>query len=862
MQKSFQSGIKYKVAAVCFVLGVLVLLIPFSQKGEILKLPETGTDPELEVELTVDKSDVQRDDPTEGEQIVTYQIKVTNLAECIPIPVNLMLVNDKSGSMLDLMDDAKQASIALIQNLDFTIDHAGVVAYADNAYLVQGLTNSESTLINAVNSLSAEGWTNIGDGIGIATNELLAASNASEVSPVIVIFTDGRANRPLGVDPVQYTIDKAAAAKNAGIRIISIAFGAYADQDLMQQVASPGTGNYYFAPTGADMIAIYSEICKDLRGDSPDTEATLDLSVIENIVDIESISQGGTYSNGQLSWDLGTLECLESVILEFSLRVHNNASDLDILNLIATASNSAGYTAQSANAVTTIHAPALNLSKTDNKDEAMPGEELNYEIVVENVGTGNAYGVVITDTLPEAYFGIMPRSISDNGALIQNRIVWDNNGDGYIFDGSFEPTGSILGSSHTFRFSGDVEDSLDPGFYIVHDDVVLTTANGHSQSAFDETEIPYGPDLSITKGSDPPVYTYPGGDVTYTLYIKNNGNVAATGVAVIDDYSEYYLTVVPEGGSVQGGTIVWQVGDFAIDEERTFTYQSHVRDDIVPNSVTIPNEAIVTLREQDINPSDNIALHEIIATKDPVLTITKTSDKTTYEMDEEIEYTIVITNESYADAYNLVLEDLIPFEFDYIPGTAEIDGTSLQDPTGTYELTWEIGDLGQGESVTITFKVKPNDNCTENNYTATAAVSWEDEQGNPFGPASASCTVTVVEADLGIGDIEPGGDTLADALEDIILGNLAKAGSFVYLKVFLGIVLALPLPLMLVFERSEGKKAWKKQRKVRKKKPAKKRKTRVRATKQKRKRAIASKTKKKIKTKKKKVKSKGRKTKK
>jgi uncharacterized repeat protein (TIGR01451 family) len=359
---------------------------------------------------------------------------------------------------------------------------------------------------------------------------------------------------------------------------------------------------------------------------------------------------------------------------------------------------------------------------------------------------------------------------------------------------------------------------LNPGLYTLLNTVLLETSNGFTQEAYDETVIPYGPDLSITKESDPPIYTYPGGEVIFTLTIRNKGNVRATDVVVIDDYSQRYLVVDPEEGYVRNGSIIWEVGDLEVDEEKTLTYLAIVVDEIGANTVTIPNEAIVTLNEPDINESDNIALYEIIATCDPVLSISQTSDKTTYEIDEEVEYTIVITNNSTADAYNIELTDVIQAEFDYIAGSTMVEGVKFSDPSGTNELVWSLGYLASGESVTLTFRVIPNENCSESNYLATANVIWQDEQGESFGPASSECMISIVEEEEvidGIGDIDEGDlvdlvseslDGLIEAASTRIYSNLAKAGTFVYLKVLLGLVLALPLPLILIFSREESSK--------------------------------------------------------
>lgn len=834
MKLSTYKNSKYKILSICFLIGILILIIPLHIRKEIRKLPETGDILQLNIEMAVEQNNIQRDDPTEGSQNIHYTITVRNEAECAQIPVDTILVFDKSGSMRDLISDAKQAGITFIDRLDFAEDQAGIVTYNETAFLNQTLTNSQTDLVNAINSIYASGMTNIGDGIETATNELTSSRHNTAATPVIIIFTDGRANRPGNVNPRQYTIKKATEAKDAGIRIISIAYGTYADQDLMQQIASPGIDNYFWAETGIDMIRIYQAIAENLQGDSPDTQVSIDLSHIENIIDLESISSGGSLAYGELNWNLGTLQCQETAFLEFSLNVNNNARDLDIIDIIASATNSTGDTADSLNAVTTIHAPNFNIYKTDHQDEVMPGDHLDYIIEIQNLGTGNAYDVTVKDILPNEYFNLTYNSISNNGYIDENEeiITWDNEENGYVLDGSFQPIEEGWSNSLSLNFSGEVDENLDAGIYTLLNTVQLETANDYTQEAFDKTDVPYAPDLSITKQSDPPLYTYPEGELIYTLTIANNGNLDAHDITIRDDYDESNMSVNPNEGFVQNGIITWEVDELKIGESQMITYTALINDVINGNNVTIPNESVISSTEPDINEANNIALHEVIVTLVPVLTISKTSNKTTYEIDEEIEYTINIANHSNADAYNVTLEDAIPLEFDYREGSAKFNGEIYNNPQGTNTLIWDLGNLLIDQSIEFVFKLKPNDNCSEGNYINPATITWNNRNGEQQDPQSANCTISVVSGTSISETIDSSKHDSANTTqgENTILGNvlhwtnilsgsLVKAGeALVYLKTLLGFGLALPLPLMLLFESKQKSKKFSKSRKRRIKK--------------------------------------------
>jgi len=114
--------------------------------------------------------------------------------------------------------------------------------------------------------------------------------------------------------------------------------------------------------------------------------------------DISGSTVTGTYA--------GVLGAGESV--SFTLHVHVDAPNgTEIENVaevsgggeVETGNNSASAT------VTVMGQPGLTLVKTVNPEGTIrPGEELTYTIVFENVGTADAYEIVVTDHLPEQIF--------------------------------------------------------------------------------------------------------------------------------------------------------------------------------------------------------------------------------------------------------------------------------------------------------------------------------------------------------------------------------------------------------------------------------------------------------------------------
>jgi Mg-chelatase subunit ChlD len=83
-------------------------------------------------------------------------------------------------------------------------------------------------------------------GEGMEKGRIELANNARrDAKKLMVVMTDGMANRPLGRDPFQYVRDEADAAASAGIPIVAISFSRDADQAIMQEIAATTQGIHF-----------------------------------------------------------------------------------------------------------------------------------------------------------------------------------------------------------------------------------------------------------------------------------------------------------------------------------------------------------------------------------------------------------------------------------------------------------------------------------------------------------------------------------------------------------------------------------------------------------------------------------------
>jgi hypothetical protein len=197
---------------------------------------------------------------------LTIPITITNQgAEEGGNLVDAILVMDRSGSMKDdgcdpwlpgphgtcegdwqPIGNAKIAAKAFVNVVEDSSGEwpnshqVGLVSYSTDVTLDYGLTTDFDAVRNTIDGISADGYTNIGDAIATATQELQDNGRPGSVK-VIVLLSDGEANRPPG-NPKQYAKDQADAActgpsDDDAINFFTVALGTDVDKDLMKYIA-------------------------------------------------------------------------------------------------------------------------------------------------------------------------------------------------------------------------------------------------------------------------------------------------------------------------------------------------------------------------------------------------------------------------------------------------------------------------------------------------------------------------------------------------------------------------------------------------------------------------------------------------
>ncbi len=179
-------------------------------------------------------------------------------------PIDLMLVMDRSGSMLGQpLADSKNAANTLLAALEPT-DHSGLVSYSGSATLDKGLTathtgpSDPTSTEYAVNAMTAGGGTSIAAGITTAHQHMNAHNHGYE--RVMVVLSDGVSNYGA-------TQAAATAAKNQNITLYTIGYGNNINHaELRDAATSP---RHYSNPTNAqELQAVIQDIINQFKGKS------------------------------------------------------------------------------------------------------------------------------------------------------------------------------------------------------------------------------------------------------------------------------------------------------------------------------------------------------------------------------------------------------------------------------------------------------------------------------------------------------------------------------------------------------------------------------------------------------------------
>jgi len=324
------------------------------------------------------------------------------------------------------------------------------------------------------------------------------------------------------------------------------------------------------------------EIC-NAGGTSADNVVLLD-SLPEGVNYLSSTPEG-VYSNGQITWSVGTLTTGDCALYTVEVSVdesvpHNtlleNVSGVSWDNEIATPFGPLYDIAETR----VVAVPELQIDKTGTP-QAFHGDEITYTIEICNVTDYPAPDVVLTDILP---IGLTYVSSNPSGTFDNGIITWNL--------GTIESRECV---SVTITTSVDCD--ISPSSYI---------RNTASTVWRDMEENVYGPvtdtswtsiesAFSLFKYSKPDIVE-PGEIITYKIEWENLGTKTFTGVTLTEMYDNNVEFIEAAPAPDTGTHNQWTIGDLPPWSRGQITITVRVKDDVADKTV-IRNHVHITSAE-------------------------------------------------------------------------------------------------------------------------------------------------------------------------------------------------------------------------------------------------------------------------
>ncbi|QDV71242.1 Large cysteine-rich periplasmic protein omcB precursor [Rosistilla carotiformis] len=459
-------------------------------------------------------------------------------------------------------------------------------------------------------------------------------------------------------------------------------------------------------------------------------------SVATNVVVSDTLPTGLTFASGTASQGtvsnvgnaitglLGTLASGASATITLMTDVASSVSG-SISNTATVTSD--GTETNTANNTATEQTPVgrtidLAVTKQDSVDPVVPGNQMTYTLVVTNNGPSDASGVILTDVLPSGL------------TLVSNTAT----------QGTVSSSGSTVtanlgnlasGATATITLTVNVASSVTAAFT----NTATVTANetdsvAANNTASEPTAVDRQFDLRVEK-SDSADPATPGGTLTYTITVFNDGPSDATGITLTDTLPAGVTFASGSNGLTAAGSVVTaNIASLASGASVPFT----ITVNIDPTATgTLSNTASVsTTTGTELNTTNNSDTETTLLTPSIDLSITKTDSATTVRNGDTLTYTIVVTNSGPSTATGVTVSDPFP---------AGVTVTSVTSTVGTVtntanNVSGTIGTLAPGASATITVLATVN-MATTGTIINTATVSATQTESNTANNSASDTTI-------------------------------------------------------------------------------------------------------------------------
>jgi uncharacterized repeat protein (TIGR01451 family) len=401
-------------------------------------------------------------------------------------------------------------------------------------------------------------------------------------------------------------------------------------------------------------------------------------------------SESSASAQGVL-WSIASLAPGQSVVITVPASVAGTASAGTVLMNTASVTSEENPDPKAATATVTVAAQAdLSLTKLGPQAPIAAGAQFSYTLTISNNGPSAAVNTTLSDPLP-------------NGLSYVSGDNAECSASGQLFSCAFGLLAA--GSSRTVTLT--VKAAVDASGQIANTATVSTDtndpvpANNTSTYAVSFSQMA---DLAITK-TGPSSTVGAGEAVTYTLSISNNGPSDAVN-SVLSDALPVGLTYVSNDSnacSASGQLFTCAFGTLKSGETR-LVHLTVKTDPAISGSFS--NTASLQSDTPDPTTTNNSSTATSVSEQRADVSIRKTSDKTVYLGGDLVTYTLTVHNNGPSTATNVSVEDALPANLNYLPGSVSAGSAICNDPLSSGgQLECSISTIATGADEIITFKM-------------------------------------------------------------------------------------------------------------------------------------------------------------
>ncbi|MFN8470910.1 MAG: DUF11 domain-containing protein [Anaerolineae bacterium] len=368
---------------------------------------------------------------------------------------------------------------------------------------------------------------------------------------------------------------------------------------------------------------------------------------------------------------------------------------------------------------TNTASPTLAITKTVDNTPVSAGDQIGFTINVANNGTGNAFNVAVSDTLPTGT-GI---SWSINPAVSGCSITSG------VLSCSFATLAP--GASKSIHV---VSSTTPSSCGIYNNTATFTSTNGGSGGAQASVNVQC-PNVSVLKtAASSPINA--GDTATFNITVTSSGPGTARSVTLSDTLPSGTWTI---GGanagscSIAAGVLSCSFGDMLANTTKTITLS---RTTTAADCGTISNTATVSATNEPTGSLSDNSSSASITVNCADVKVVKTANPSSISAGSTASFSLVISNIGAGTARNVTLSDTLP------SGTWTISGTNASSCNGGVStvsgtLSCSFGDLAPGATRTITLsRTTTGADCGALKNTATVATTYETNTANNSSSAS------------------------------------------------------------------------------------------------------------------------------